>query len=370
MKTNAASRSGWVLALTAVVALVAALWSPALLGDSAILTTKGTLYEVFPAYYGDVVAGAAGTTDARLPVLALRTMPPGGPASLEVVPGTGDPDEKGQASVEFDEITGTVFVCYTKSQGLMSVLHIAIKRDERWVEHDVLPNLGLYLSLNPQMVVSRQRYIVFDAAGTPIPKNRSILSIVWWEESGGSQARYAPVFVEDGVLYLDSVQAYNLNELAGAAETTPIPPVGLSFASYQYPAIQRDPTSNGGVLVSFVNFSAQQHMALSITFPDDITKLVAAGATVAPPEALARLHKPIGRTLAADQVPTIDTTDAIVGTAISPSGLSTFFWIDGPRFRFLRSDTPDGAKPMWLPIRPDFSADRAETLIREMAAKQ
>ena len=44
---------------------------------SAVLAKDGTLYEVFPTSYGEVIPGA-NTSDASLRVLALRTTPPGG----------------------------------------------------------------------------------------------------------------------------------------------------------------------------------------------------------------------------------------------------------------------------------------------------
>lgn len=333
--------------------------------DSAIVTKSGTLYEVYPALYGDVVAGSTGS-DSRTPVLALRTTPPGRPATLEIVQGTLDSNEKGDPSIDFEETTGTVFVVYTKYSGLMSQVHVAVRRSDRWVERDVLPNLGLYLSLNPQVVVTRQRYIDFDGNGGTIPKWRSILSLVWWEESGDSQARYAAVFVEDGVLKLDTVEAYNLNRMVNS--NGPTPGQGLPFSSYQFPAVQRDTTTNGGVLVSFVSLADRLEHVVSVTFPDDITQLMPIGATVGTPEAYARLHKPIGRSMRSTDIPQIDTR-ATVGTAISPAGLPTFYWVEGDRVLFRRADAPASSATMTIPLRTDLSVDRAIALVREMALK-
>lgn len=342
-----------------------ALASPAA-ADSAIVTKSGTLYEVFPALYGNVVPGSANSSDARTPVLALRTTLPGRPATLEIVQGTLDQNEKADASIDFDETTGTVFIVYSKYSGLMSQVHVAVRRNDRWVERDILPSLGLYLSLNPQIVVTRQRFVDFDGQGGTVPKWRSILHVVWWEESGDSQARYAVVFVEDGILKLDAVTAYNLNQLANAMGATPA--LGLAFSSYQFPAVQRDPTTNGGVLVSFVDLADRQEHVLGLTYPDDITQLVPIGATIGSTEAYARAHRPIGRSLSACGIPLVETQSR-VGTVISPGGLATFYWIANDRVYFRRSDAPAGSATMTIPLRTDLTVDRALALVREMALK-
>lgn len=340
-----------------------------LAAESALLTKSGTLYEAYPARYGDVVKGAAGSVDARIPVLALRTTLPDGKSSTEVVQGTLNNDEEGAQSVEFDETTHTVFVVYTRFQGLMADVHVAIRRNDSWVEQNIVPSVGLYLSVNPQLLVTRQRFIDFDGSnGNTITKWRSILSLVWWEESGRSQARYAAVFVEDGQLKLDNIVAYNLNQIAGASGSTDIQ--GLPLSSYQFPALQRDPSSNGGVLVSFANLSNLTQYVLRVTFPDDVTQLVPPGATVAGPQAYARAHIPIGRTLGGGRVPKQIDVNGSVGTMISLSGVPTFYWTEGSNVKFLRGDSEENASPTRIGIRPDFSVDRAIMLLREMSTKE
>jgi hypothetical protein len=208
------------LAALAVLTLLAPATAQAS-ADSAVITKDGTLYEVFEARYDALYPGAYGTSEGRYPVLGLRKTPSGGVPVTEIVEGTLDNGLEGQASVVYEPLTQTVFIAYSKYQGVMASVHVAIRRNERWVEGDIIPNPGLYLSLNPNVVVTRQRFTDFDGtSGATIQKWRSIFSIVWWEEGNRSQARYASVFIEDGLLRLDNIVAHNLNDLAGASGST------------------------------------------------------------------------------------------------------------------------------------------------------
>ncbi len=355
------------LLLAAVLLVAAALPADA---SNAVLTKSGTLYEVYRTTWGAIVPAAAVGPNGRWPVLALRTTLPGAAPTVEIVEGTIDDNDEGTESVDFDETTGTVFVLLTKFQGLMSDVHVAVRRDTRWEEQNILPNVGLYLSLNPRMVVTRQDFVDFDGKGGTVTKSRSIVSIIWWEESGPSQARYASVFVEDGVLRLSDVVAYNLNAMAGSTGST-IAPADMPLSAYTFPVLQRDPSTNGGVVVSFANFLTQTQTVLQITFPDDITKLAPPGATSGTPDLYARAHLPIGRDIGhghipmAANVPGNGTLDGV----ISPRGDTTFYWQDGATLNVLGSDAAPDATPLAIPLRPDFSIDRAVALVRDMATK-
>jgi len=350
----------------AAAALVAALAAGPAAADSALLTRSGTLYEVFPTTYGQI--GHVGDEAlGRTPVLALRITTPDGDSKVEVVQGTLDARVETSESIEFEESTQTLFVVYTQYQGLMSDLHFAVRRDAKWVERWIAPNIGLYLSLNPRLTVTRQRYVDGDGQGGTVTKNRSILSLVWWEESGISQARYAALFVEDGALDLDNPVIVNLNDLT---ETTgPTDAHGLPTSSYQFPAIQRDPSTNGGVLISFANLASETLEVLRITFPDDLTKL--ADDSQGPQFRRGRI--PIGGKVGTGSIPGKIDTSSAVSTVLSPSGVPTFYWEDvngtSLALRYVRGDDPDGAV-LTLPLRDDFGLDRARLLLREMVDKQ
>src|SRR5271169_2836398 len=288
---------------------------------SAVLSKDGTLYEVFEAPYGQIITGAS-ASDAALPVLGLRTTPSGGIPAVEVVGGTVNDLVKLGESLEFEETTQSVFVVYTRLQGFFLDVHVAMHRSGAWSEVRLLPNPGLYVSMNPQLLVTRQTYTDADDTGQPVTKSRTILSIVWWEESDTSQARYAPIFIEDGSAGLDDVTVWNLNDLSGS--TGPTDNSGLPMSSYVYPALQRDAGTNGGVLVSFANLAVRQQMVIHLSFPDNLLILVPPdGLTATQRTAYARGYSPIGRAFSMMQLPTQMDLSFLtqVGTVISPAGV-------------------------------------------------
>jgi hypothetical protein len=334
---------------------------------SAVLAKDGTLYEVFPTAYGEVIPGA-NASDATLRVLALRTTPPGGTPTVELVGGTVNDFYKLESSIEYDEATQSVFIVYSRVRGFFSDVQVTIRRDRSWADGSFLPNPGLYISVSPRLLVTRQTYTDVDADGQTVTKNRSILSIAWWEESASSQARYAAVFVEDGNLRLDDVTAWNLNELNG--KSGPTDNSGLPLSSYAHPGLQRDAGTNGGVLVSFANLATRTQQVVRLSFPDDLTNLTPPSTlTPAQRTSFARGHIPIGRSFTESRLPgEIDVpfqTD--VGTFISPAGVPTFYWSSDSNLSYLRGDSKT---ILTIPFRPDFPADRALAVVRDMSEKE
>ena len=356
------------LLAASVLVAAAALVPLAAYADSAVVSANGTLYEVFPARFGDVVPTPGGSPDAEIPVLALRVTPSGLPARVELVEGTVDANPEDSISVELEESTGTLFVAYTKARGLMTDMHVALRRDGTWSGQDILSNRGYYfLSINPKVVVTRQRYATLDGDGAPVTRSRSIFSLVWWEESGPVQARYAPIFVEDGALRVDEVRAWNLNELAGAAGPTDAS--GLPLSSYSFPSVQADPTTNGGVLVSFANLATREQQVLRLEFLDDLVTLCPKGATRVPDEVWSRAHVPIGRGGGKGRIPEVIDTDSEVGATVSQAGVTTFHWVADGAMNFVRSDDDKAVKPRRLTLREDLTADRALRLVTTLAGK-
>ncbi|MBK9089035.1 MAG: hypothetical protein IPL90_08315 [Holophagales bacterium] len=354
--------------LAAAVAFAGALLCAPAFADSAVVAADGTLYEVFPANYGDLIPLPGGAPETTMPALALRISPSGQPSRLELIDGTADYEREGSVSVEFEETTGTLFVAFTKSRGIAADMHVAVRRHGVWYAQDIVSNLGqYYLSINPKVVVTRQRYVTFGEDGAIVTKTRSIFSLVWWEESGPSQARYAPIFVEDGEFRTDSVQAWNLNALAGAEG--PTDSSGYPTSAYSHPGVQADPASNGGVLVTFANLFTRTQQVLRIGFPDDLVKISPPGSTKVPPEDWARAHFPIGRSGGGGRIPLSMTTSSEIGATISQAGVTTFHWVDDGALRFVRSDDPEGASPRRLALRPDFSAEKAAALVKALAEK-
>ncbi len=337
---------------------------------TAVLSKNGTLYEVFPTTYGQLSPDWPNRPDAATPILALRTTPTGGVPTIELVAGTNYGYDSLGEQVEYDESTQTVFVVYTRLRGFFTDVRVAIRRSGLWAEGAFLPNPGLYVSMNARLVVTRQTYLDLNDMGNPVSKSRSILSIVWWEESNSSQARYAAVFIEDGALQLSDIVAYDLNGMTGSVGATDT--TGLPQSSYMYPAVQRDLSSNGGIVVSFANLATRTQRVLHIGFPDDYTQPTApTGTTTTSGRTSNARHTPIGRGYVDWQIPSgIDLSFTVpVDTIVSPAGMPTYFWSTSSSFFYLRSDA--ASQPaVAIPLRPDFGPDRARSVVRDMAERE
>ncbi len=280
--------------------------------------------------------------------------------------GSLDGEVEGSESIEFEEETQTVFLVFTKQQTIYQGVTVSLLQNGVWSTQQVLPASGGAAVMNPQMVLTRQQYLDTSAADPAAwtEKWRSIVSVVWWEEGTLLQAEYAVLFVEDGVLNTSFIAGYNLNELAAASG--PTSPAGLAPSIYRFPAVQRDFAGDGGVLVSFANLSTQRQMVGSISFVSSPV----AGPGISGPVAYSR-HRPIFATMGDGSLPGTGAIQAAsLGTIISPSGGSTFWWIDGSTMKVLPAGAAKDAVPLSMPIRPDFSVDKALAVIREMAEKE
>lgn len=360
-----ASRFRAALVGLAVLGCVAASRTDA---ATAVLAKNGTLYEVFATSYGQVISGV-NDPEASTPIVALRRTLPGQAPTVEVVGGSYSSLIKFGEALEFDDSTQTIFVVYTslQVQGFVADVHVSIWRDGGWADGQFLPNSGMYFSVNPRILVTRQTYNDFDATGAVVTKSRSILSMVWWEESALSQARYASLFIEDGALNVGTVAAINLNDLAGASG--PTNNRDLPTSSYMYPALQLDPATNGGVIASFANLATQAETVLHIGFPDDYTTAAWNAST----RTAASRTTPIGRSGRAFPLPTqIDLPFmVVVGTIVSPSGVPTYWWSRNGALSFLSGDAASLAQgPQSIPLRPDFQLDSALAAVRSMTDKQ
>jgi hypothetical protein len=351
-----------ILALAGALALLTQVASAA----SAVLSKNGTLYEIFPTTYGSIPGPGIGGSNADLPVLVLRTTPSGGTSTFQVVEGTIDEETEGSTSIEFEEETQTLFVIFTKQQSLYRGVTVALLQNSLWSSQQLLPTPGYTLAMNPQMVLTRQSYLDTSSLDPAdwVQKWRSIVSVVWWEEGALSQAKYAALFVEDGDLNRDFIEGYNLNALAGTVGPTRT--AGLPPSTYRFPAVQRDYAGDGGVLVSFANLTTQRQVVASIGF----LSAPIAGPGIGGPIANSR-HRPIFRTMGNGSLPGDGARQAAsLGTIISPTGTSTFWWIEGSTMKVLPGTAAKDAPPLSMPIRPDFSADKALAVAREMAEKQ
>lgn len=329
---------------------------PATAAEVSVLARSGTVYEL-----RDTAPDGSPSNE-----LFLRTVKSGEAERFIAVPGTGDSAPEVPGDIQFEETTGSVFVVFTKLDSLQSRVDFAVYRNGSWISGPLAANMGFYVSMNPKIVVTRQRYLDYNLAHEVVSKTRSILSIVWWEEAYTRQARYAPIFVEDGDLRLEDTQAYNLPDLAGERPSSAAG--SYPSAIYSYPAVEPDAASNGGVRVTFASLSTGNLNVVRVSFPEDLTK-INPGTSEDDKTGKARGHTPVGRTVGRTPLTREIETSSPVYTALSANSIPTLFWKEGNEMLYRRADAPTGSRPVRLPLDGKLSADRAERLIREMASR-
>ena len=118
-----------------------------------------------------------------------------------------------------------------------------------WTLADLLPNIGFPHAYNPQMLLSHQTVHSIDDNGQDVSTNRSILSVIWWEEARYAQARYAPDLPRRRRSTPAAVKVYDL-PTSSAAAGRHVASGTFRAAAYMYPALQLE-GPGGAVLASF-----------------------------------------------------------------------------------------------------------------------
>src|ERR1700693_1395165 len=101
------------------------------------------------------------------------------------------------------------------------------------------------------MLLSHPVVHTLDADGKDVTTTQSVLSVIWWEESNISQARYAPIFFDEDST-ASQVQVYDLPATicgGGPASGTKYP-----STAYMYPSLQLEGIG-GAILASFADLS-------------------------------------------------------------------------------------------------------------------
>lgn len=221
-----------VLLVLGVLAALAAPPGASAAGSSrSVLGDDGELYTVLQGPYGELFAdGTAATPDS--PVLAIDTLRPDGTHTRSLVPGTGDPEVDGSPTMVFEASRGTLYLVWeSKLNPTTSRLLLAGMSDGEWTETieisgDVSPLKG-----EPRVVVTRDHYVKALAEGEPVDESRTVIHVLWWEESGsGSGVFYTPVVLANGryvgwnpVLSLEDALRSTAGDAAKSAEVpTPL----------------------------------------------------------------------------------------------------------------------------------------------------
>jgi hypothetical protein len=344
--------------LLVATAFVAGLAMPAAAEERSLLAADGTLYEVHAGLAADL-----GLAEGLAPddyVIEWTARDQDGSIHVGVVPGTQSRNVKRNLDLAFDEPSGSLLLLWKEELTPVSVLQLGVLRDGKWKTSVLLPNLGFSKAYNPQMRLSHSTVRWTEANGETAERNRSILSIVWWEESQYAQARYAPIFLDEENFDLSDVAVYDLPVLAGGGGPTSYE--DLPAAAYVFPALHSDGPS-GAILASFADLNGRKNKVVKITFPTDL------GAPGEGNVTWMRRHIPIvGVVGESPLAPTTPIRITSMGTALGTGYRPTFYWRDGDRVLYTRFDGHEWASVKAIPLSDKMSYERALALVIGMAA--
>lgn len=202
----------------------------------AVLGSRGELYQLHSGPYAELFPeGEAAAPDAM--VLALDVLrAEGGPQRFLVPETQGGNEETLPALVYEDESESLFLVWVSRINSLHSIFKLASFDGSRFSDPIDVTGNPFAAKAAPQIAITRDSYTDFDGSGLPVVVRRTILQLVWEEqtESGAYETFYTPIVLEDGV-YLGWNPVYRLNEFDTAAAAGANVPGNLVLA----PALQK-----------------------------------------------------------------------------------------------------------------------------------
>jgi hypothetical protein len=344
--------------LLVAAAILAAVAMPAFAEEKSLLAADGTLYEVHAGLAADLGIAEGPAPDDY--VIEWTSRDQDGAIHVGIVPGTQNRNVKRNLDLAFDEPSGSLLLLWKEELAPVSVLQLGVLRQGGWKTSVLLPNLGFSKAYNPQMRLSHSSVRWTGTDGQVVERNRSILSIVWWEESQYAQARYAPIFLDEENFDVSNVAVYDLPVLSGGGGPTAYDDIPAS--AYSFPSLHSDGPS-GAILASFADLNGHKNKVVRITFPTDLGVPEEGNVT------WQRRHIPIvGVVGESPLAPTAPVRMTSIGTAIGTGYRPTFYWRDGDHVLYTRFDGHEWASVKAIPLSETMSYERALALVIGMAS--
>ena len=331
-----------------------------------LVTTDGTLYEARTGTVADL-----GITNLNIDpgtfVIEWTSRTQDGSQTRGVLQGSPSSNPKTSLDLTFDEPTGSFVILWRENATIINQLRLAVMRSGVWSFADLVPTIGFPQAFNPQMLLSRQTVTTIDDRGKTVFSNRSVLSVIWWEEAQYAQARYAPIFLDEEIS-TSAVKVYDLPRLIGGGGPTAFDDV--PSAAYMYPALQLE-GPGGAILASFADLASKKHYVVRIDYPTSLgnpsdpknpvwerRRIPVVGIATAGPIAFRR---PVDGVAMPEK--------AFVGTIIGSSYNPTLYWNDGTAIRYVRFDGQNWSDARTLSLDDSLTYEKAQRLLEAMAAR-
>jgi hypothetical protein len=329
------------------------------LEEKTLLAPDGTLY-VVRAGTGADLGIAAAYVAPNDNVLQWSSLHQDGTRDLGLITGTAGASFKHNVDLAFDEPTSSLIVLWTEEVPLVNLLRLGILRANQWTVSDLLPTNGFPHARNPQMLLSHPVVHTQDADGNDVATTRSLLSVIWWEESNISQARYAPIFFDEDST-ASRVQVYDLPATIGGGG--PASGAKHPATAYEFPSLQLEGIG-GAILASFADLSSDKQYVVRISFPDNLGKPGPNNVT------WQRRRIPVvgiasDEPIAPDVPVVIESVKTVIGSSYRP----TLIWSTGDAVGYTRFDGQKWSPALTIPLTESMTYDRALRLVQEMATR-
>lgn len=186
--------------------------------EDAVLGSDGTTYLLLEGAYGDLFpSGDVTTPDHR--VLALEILRPDEEPQFALIPDTLGIRPENSRHIFFEDASSTVHVLWERWNGSHSALRLASFADGSWSDVVSVSDDPWSVKGSPQLVISRDRFEIPEAEGAVRTIQRTILHVLWWEETAaGDQAMYRPLILLGGI-FQEPGPAVVLNDLLPTLES-------------------------------------------------------------------------------------------------------------------------------------------------------
>jgi hypothetical protein len=327
--------------------------------EKSLLAPDGTLYTVRSGHVSDLNVSDTGVLSTDN-VIAWSSRKPDGSVGQGLVPDTVGQSLKRNLDLAYDESTGSLVLLFKEDLTVLNILRLGIFRDGGWTMTNLLPNLGFAHAYNPQILLSHLAVTTQDADGNAVSQTRTILSVIWWEEAQYSQARYAPIFLDE-VSDASGVDVYDLPVLLGGAAAAPT--ASHPSSAYMYPSLQLEGIG-GSILASFADLGSDRHYVIRIKYPDNLGK--------PGPDNVTWQRRRIPVVGVASEVPIpsdvpvlIDGVKTVIGASYRP----TIVWNTDSAVGYTRFDGRKWSPAINIPLTDSMTCDRALRLVQEMATR-
>jgi hypothetical protein len=327
--------------------------------EKSLLAPDGTLYTVASGHASEL--GLVGNIIPTDNVIAWSLRRQDGSVERGLVPDTVGQSLKRNLELAYDEPSGSLVLLFKEDLTVLNILRLGIFKNGTWKLTNLLPNLGFAHAYNPQILLSHQTVTTQDDQGNPLSQTRTILSVIWWEEAQYSQARYAPIFLDE-VSDASDVAVYDLPALVGdggGATSSGIHPA----TAYMYPSLQVEGIS-GAILASFADLSADRHYVIRIRFPDNLGKPGPDNVT------WQRRRIPVVGVASDEPIPdevpiVLESVKTVVGASYRP----TLVWSTNVAVGYMRFDGRKWSPAITIPLSESMTYDKALRLVQEMATR-